>query len=223
MKWSLPLVLVAILLAAWAGIFWMTGRGSPASSPPSRPPRPSEGMHHVSPQQLTASGARSGETLGPLTAVAQDGKQWEWKELAAAQPVVVVFINNGCRCSLELEAFFHRLYRAYQGSVRFVGVINGPVETAQRYAAANRVPYLVLADPDLVLISRFRAESGGYVALVTPDGVLDTLWPGCSAEMIRELSQRIAELAGIEEQPVDTSGLPNALTTGCRFARLRRP
>jgi hypothetical protein len=73
-------------------------------------------------------------------------------------------------------------------------VIDGDVEVAQRYAEANRVPYLVLADPKRVLISRFGAENGAYVALVTPAGILDTLWPGCSAEMMLELSRRAAQL-----------------------------
>ena len=77
----------------------------------------------------------------------------------------------------------------------------------------------MLADPEQVLISRFRVENGAYVGLMTPAGVLDTLWPGCSAEMMRDLSRRIAARAGVEEQPVATSGLPDVLTTGCPFAR----
>jgi hypothetical protein len=160
----------------------------------------------------------SSSRLGPITVVGHDGKRRNWKELAAARPVVMVFIKRGCPCSVEFEPFFHRLSRAYRGPVCFVGVIDGGVETARRYSEANRVPYLVLADPRRVLISNFRAENGAYVALVTPAGILDTLWPGCSAEMMLELSRRIAHLAGIKEQRIETTGLPNVLTTGCPFA-----
>jgi hypothetical protein len=35
--------------------------------------------------------------------------------------------------------------------------------------------------------------------------------------MMHELSQRIALLSGAEEQPVETSGLPSVLTTGCPY------
>jgi hypothetical protein len=36
--------------------------------------------------------------------------------------------------------------------------------------------------------------------------------------MMRELSRRIAYLAGVEEQSIETTDLPTALTTGCPFA-----
>jgi len=160
----------------------------------------------------------SAQSPGLVATIAHDGRRRTWQELSGGDPVVVVFIKKGCPCSVEFEPFFHRLYRAYAESVRFVGVIDGGVETARRYAEDNHVPYLVLADPERVLISRFRAENGAYVALVTPAEVLDTLWPGCSAEMMRELSRRIAYLAGVEEQSIETTDLPTALTTGCPFA-----
>jgi hypothetical protein len=218
MKGQLPTALVAVLLLAWAGILWATSRRATEPSPSSGPPRllPYE-KHYVTPQQLAAAGAMSARALEPFAAAAHDSRLREWKELTGAQPVVVVFIKKGCPCNVEFEPFFHRLYQAYRDAVRFLGVIDGGVETAQRYAEANRVPYLVLADPERVLISRFRVENGAYVALVAPAGVLDTLWPGYSAEMMRELSRRIAEVAGVEEQPVETSDLPGVLTTGCPF------
>jgi hypothetical protein len=118
---------------------------------------------------------------------------------------------------VEFEPFFHRLERCYKGRVRFFGVIDGGVADARTYAEANRVPYPVLADPDRAVITRFKAENGGYVALLRPGGVVDALWPGCSAEMARELGRRISTLAGVKERPVEVSGMPPALTTGCPF------
>jgi hypothetical protein len=219
MRWQLPAVLIAVLLIAWAGIYWTLGRRSADYPLSAQTPRlPSYEKHYVTPQQLAASGAMSAHPLGPITALAHDGSHKEWKELSRARPVVVVFIRKGCPCNVEFEPFFHRLHRAYRKSVSFLGVIDGGVDVARLYAQANRVPYPVLADPQRVLISRFRAENGAYVALVTPAGVLDTLWPGCSVEMMRELSRRIAEVALVQDQSVDTSGLPGVLTTGCPFA-----
>lgn len=219
-KGALPIAIVVILLIVWAVIFVTTSRQSTEFSPrPRRSGLPSYEKHYVTPQQLIAAGKMSSRHFGSITLMAHDGRQREWSDLAGGQPVVIVFIKQGCPCNIDLEPFFHRLYQAYQGFVRFVGVIDGDLETAHSYAAANRVPYLVLADHDQVLISRFRVENGAYVALMTPTGVLDTLWPGCSVEMMRDLSRRIAALAEVEEQPVATSGLPVVLTTGCPFAR----
>jgi hypothetical protein len=218
-KWPLPTAILAVLLTAWAGTYWTTCRRSAEPPLSSRPPRsPQYEKHYVTPQQLAAAGAMSAQSPGLVATIAHDGRRRTWQELSGGDPVVVVFIKKGCPCNVEFEPFFHRLYRAYRRSVRFIGVIDGGVDTARRYAEDNQVPYLVLADPERVLISRFRAENGAYVALVTSAEVLDTLWPGCSAEMMRELSRRIAELAGVEEQPIETTDLPAALTTGCPFA-----
>jgi hypothetical protein len=130
---------------------------------------------------------------------------------------VLVFIKKDCPCSVEFEPSFHRLERCYKGRVRFFGVIDGSVTDARHYAEANRVPYTVLADPDRAIITRFKAENGGYVALLTEGGVVDTLWPGCSALMMKELGRKISTLAGVEERPVEVSGMPPVLTTGCPF------
>ncbi len=55
-------------------------------------------------------------------------------------------------------------------------------------------------DPDRAIISRFEAKNGGYVVLLRPEGAIDAHWPGCSAEMMRELGRRIAELAAVTER-----------------------
>jgi hypothetical protein len=96
-------------------------------------------------------------------------------------------------------------------------VIDAGADAAFAYAAANKTPYRVLADPDRAIIARFDAKNGGYVALLRPEGVIDTLWPGCSAEMMRELGRRIAELGAVNERSIDVAGMPGPLTTGCPF------
>ena len=56
-----------------------------------------------------------------------------------------------------------------------------------------------------------------YVALVRPDGVIDTLWPGYSAEMLQDLGRRVARLARTAEVPLDVRDAPTVPTTGCPF------
>ena len=87
------------------------------------------------------------------------------------------------------------------------------------YARANRVPYPVLADPELTVIRRFEAEHGSYVALVQADGAVAALWPGISTGMMQELSGQIARLAQVPEQTIDVAGVPKALMTGCPYRK----
>jgi hypothetical protein len=131
--------------------------------------------------------------------------------------MVIVFIKDGCPCSVEFEPYFHRLYEAYRDAARFLGVIDGDQGTARRYTIANSVPYPVVADPDERLIGRFAAKNGGYAALLDSGGVVAGFWPGFSENAMSELGRRISRLAGVAERPILTAGLPKALTTGCPF------
>jgi hypothetical protein len=96
-------------------------------------------------------------------------------------------------------------------------VIDAGADAAFAHATANNTPYRVLADPDRVIIDRFEAKNGGYVALLRPEGAVDTFWPGWSAEMMRDLGRRIAKLGAVTERSIDVAGMPGALTTGCPF------
>jgi hypothetical protein len=137
--------------------------------------------------------------------------------MSEARPLVLVFIRRDCPCNVEFEPFFHRLADRYRDVAEFAGVIDAGPDAAFAYATANKTPYRVFADPDRAIIDRFEAKNGGYVALLRPEGAIDTLWPGCSAEMIRELGRRIAELGSVTERSIDVAGMPGALTTGCPF------
>jgi hypothetical protein len=140
-----------------------------------------------------------------------------WAVLSEGRPVLLVFIKNGCPCSVEFERYFHRLYEVYRGTTRFFGIIDGDPPIAGRYAATNSVPYPVIADPDAHLIGRFGAKNGGYAALLDAEGVVAGFWPGFSEEAMSDLGRRISRLAGVVERPIETAGLPRSLTTGCPF------
>jgi AhpC/TSA family len=152
-----------------------------------------------------------------LEAFGQDGQRRGWPDLSEGQPVVVVFLKDGCPCSVESEPFFRRVAALYRSHVRFIGVIDAPVKRARQFASEQQVPYLILADPQRRLIRRLNAKHGGYVALLTPAGVIDGFWPGCTAVTMRDLGRRIARLAGIAERSLDVAGMPLALITGCPF------
>jgi hypothetical protein len=173
--------------------------------------------HYVTPTQLVESGAQAGRKVRSFSAVARDGTVFTWPRTSETRPLVLVFIRRDCPCNVEFEPFFHRLAGRYRDVVEFAGVIDAGADAAFAYATANNTPYRVLADPDRAIIDQCEAKNGGYVALLRPDGVLDTLWPGCSAAMMRALGRRIAELGAVTERSINVAGMPGALTTGCPF------
>jgi len=219
MRHGIPGILTVAAAAAWAMLLWLADREQ--SEIPGRkiiPAKPAVEKHFVTPDQLVECGALAERRIEPFSAVAHDGAQFTWPGAGVARPLVLVFIKRGCPCSIEFEPFFHRLEERYHDAADFVGVIDADVGSARSYAVANKVPYLVLADPDHAIITRCGAKHGGYVALLGVNSQLDTLWPGCSAEMMRALGRRIAVLRALAERPLDVSDMPKVLTTGCPFA-----
>jgi peroxiredoxin len=219
MRYGIPGILTVAAAVAWAMLLWLEDRQR--SEIPAReiiPAKPAVEKHFVTPEQLAECGALAERRIEPFSAVAHDGARFTWPAANRARPLVLVFIKRGCPCSVELEPFFHRLAERYRDTADFAGVIDADTDSARAYAAANKVPYRVLADPDRAIIARFEARNGGYVALLGGSGRLDTLWPGCSADMVRALGSRIAALRAIEERSLDVSNLPKVMTTGCPFA-----
>jgi hypothetical protein len=211
----LACVIVLVCAGCWSF------RPEPAESRPATPARPSEAeVHYVTPRQLTSSGALAATALPILTATTDRDERFTWPRPEERRPLLLVFIKAGCPCSVELEPFFHRLQRAYADVAVFVGVIDADVATARRYAEANATPYAILADAQRQLIQRLHAENGAYVALLTAapnEATVDSLWPGCSGELVTQMGRRLAALAGVAERPLDVSGLPSAPITGCPF------
>jgi hypothetical protein len=202
----------------WAALWCLTDPRTNASSS-RRPNVPGQAAqkHYVTPAQLVESAALADREVESFSAVASDGTLFAWPATAGHPPLVLFFIRRDCPCNVELEPFFHRLAGRYRNVAEFAGVIDAGADVALAYATANNTPYRVLADPDRVIIRRFAAKNGCYVALVRPEGVVDTLWPGCSSEMMRELGRRIAEVGAVPERSLDVTGMPAVLTTGCPF------
>jgi AhpC/TSA family len=219
MRRSIPQLLTVAAVVAWAALLWLAERDRNAVSRRSLvAAKPAIEKHFVTPDQLVECGALAERRIEQFAAWAHDGSRFAWPQAGSARPLVVVFIKRDCPCSVEFEPFFHRLELEYREHADFVGVIDAGADVALAYATSNKVPYRVLADPDGAIVRRLGAKHGGYVGLVRASSHLDTLWPGCSAEMMRALGRRIAALRAVAERPLDVSGMPKVLTTGCPFA-----
>jgi len=206
------------LLALWAtGAVRTTGAAPPSGDAAAVEPDHARQTHYVGPRQLAHSNAMLSREAGDFQATDQGGRRLGWHDLSGGRPVVLVFIKDGCPCNVKVEPLFRRVEKLYPEEARFAGVIDAGTAAARRYATEQAVPHPVLADPEHRLILLFGAEAGCHVVLLTPGGVIDGCWPGCSASTLQQLGRRIARLAGVEERTLDITDVPASLTAGCRF------
>jgi peroxiredoxin len=214
LPWLVLTVGGGLLLAFWVLVPLRT---KAHTSTVDRGPNHDREKHYVNPRQLADANDMVQRAAGEVSATVQNGRRVNWDELSGGRPVVLLFIKEGCPCSAEVEPFFQRVERLYANDARFAGLIDAGTKGAAHYATEHSVRRPVLADPEKLLIRQFRVKNSCYVVLLTPGGVIDGCWPGCSADTMRQLGRRIAGLAGVAERPLDVSGMPASLTTGCPF------
>lgn len=211
-----PLLLLALFALLGASVYAYVrsgGRLRPAPAVASAEPE----KHRVTPAMLAATDAMTARTVPPLTARGTDGESYDLAEIAGRGPLVLVFIKDGCPCSVDAQPFFDRLHAAYGREARFLGVIDIDADGARAWGQRNRTTFPLLIDADLAIARAFRAESSAYMAVVARGGAIDHLYPGYSESMLAEAGARIARLAGVEARPIDAAGAPEELSTGCPF------
>ena len=174
-------------------------------------------VHPVTPERLVASGKGAGGRAGPFRAEAGDGRTLDLDGLTQDRPLVMIFIKQGCPCSVAAQPYFNRLAAAFGGKANVVGVIDGDAGAAAAWGSVHKVRYPILADPDLAIVRGYGAEASVYTALVAPGGTVEHLWPGYSAGMLAEVAARVAVHCQSEIPPIDSAGAPAELSTGCTF------
>lgn len=212
-----PLVLFLALLTVLGGsVFAYVRSGGRLLRPPKVAFAEPE-KHLVTPAMLAATDAMATTTAPAWKARATDGSDYDLGAITESAPLVLVFIKEGCPCSVDAQRFFNRLHDAYGKEVRFLGVIDRDNDGGRAWGQQNRTTFPLLADPDLSIAGDYKAESSAYVAVVAKGGTIDHLYPGYSSAMLAEASRRIARLAGVAPRPIDAAGAPDELSTGCPF------
>ena len=148
----------------------------------------------------------------PLT-----GKVYDAKALYPQRPTLVLFIKEGCPCSIEAQPIFNTLATAYAGKINFIGITDAIPAITKLYAKDNATPFPVLSDPKLTAMRAFGAPRSVYFGLVNLDGRIDRFWAGYNKEAMVELNDRIARLAGEEPATLDLKHVPEKPTSGCSF------
>lgn len=219
---SRALILVCTVGCLGAGVYGWTrfqARSTRAAAPdvPLIVSSAEPERHKVTPPMLDAAEAKAGRPAPRFHRDAADGSDCDLDEMLRTGPLVLLFIKDGCPCSVAAESFFNGLHASYRGRVRFVGVIDGDASVARRWAATNGVPFPIVPDPQLELMHAYGATNSAYVALIDRDGRLDGFWPGYSVAMLHDLNSRIAALSGLSEEPIETAEAPDELYSGCPF------
>jgi peroxiredoxin len=164
------------------------------------------------------SNAMAGKAAPDFKLEDAKGKDWTLASISQGKPVYMYFILDGCPCSTDAEPLFHELYKRYKGEINFVGVIGSDKETAAKWAKTHEMPYTILADPRLQAIRAYRARHSVYNVLITPDRKIDTMWPGYSQDMLRDVNSRMGAVTTGTPKDFDPLYAPLKMSSGCYFA-----
>lgn len=173
--------------------------------------------HKVTPDMLASAGRRVKSLAPTFRRADAEGRTHDLPDLLESGPVVLIFIKDGCPCSVSAGPYFNSLDVLYRGRLRLLGVIDGDESVARRWGLANHVTFPILPDPRLDLAKSYGATNSAFVALIDREGHIDELWPGYSAGMLHDLNRRASAMAGLTQEPFDASDAPEELYSGCPF------
>lgn len=134
-----------------------------------------------------------------------------------ARPQFVLFILDGCPCSIDAQPIFNGFAKHWKGKVDFIGVIDSEGRKAQEWVADYKPAFPVMIDSKKEIIHAYEAKQSVYSALIATDGKVVKLWPGYSIDMMKEMNDLIAKELGVEGMPFDTQYAPKIKTSGCEF------
>ena len=179
--------------------------------------RTDEPRHLITDRMLAETAALSNKLEPTIKAVDVTGKPIILGDRNASKPQYIYFVVDGCPCSYDAEPLFHDLYKNFKGQVDFVSVTNAVPEKAKQWFGELGVPYSVISDPKQEIIHAYEAKAAIYSVLVTKDGHVAKMWPGYSADILKDINATLAKLAGIPVKPFDPKYAPIKKATGCAF------
>lgn len=180
-------------------------------------------QHLVTAEMQRASNSLSGQDAWRFTGTGLSGRKLDLVELSANKPVLLFFVELHCPCCRGAKPYIDRVQKAYGDVCSVIGVINADEKLARAWANTVKPKFDVLPDPEMNAIRGYKAIRGVYTTLIAPGGRIVKAYPGYSRTVLREISQKIATLAGIKERPLELYPAPKTITSGCLFPGTELP
>jgi hypothetical protein len=75
---------------------------------------------------------------------------------------------------------------------------------------------------EMLEIEAYKAERGAYTMLLSkaPSKIVKA-FPGYSEDVLKELGAAVAKQAGVPARPIDTTGAPKKMVSGCLFPEVK--
>lgn len=210
-----------IILALTALCVVMLGCGTSEQAHPSLDPSsaivdPSK-IHPVTRDMELKAGEQEGRPLPDFELPTTTGLTTTVKKLADGKPALLYFIQKRCPCCVEAEPFFTQLSAAFKGNVVCVGIINGSRAEAQEWAKVNTFDWPIFCDELGANIKKLGVPTGVYSMVINSSGTVSRVFPGYSADSLKEMVDVLSREAKVEAPVVEFKSAPKKLTTGCTF------
>lgn len=176
--------------------------------------------HPVTPEMSAAAASLDAEKAPDFNLPSVDGPNYTLAQLTDGKPLLIFFIEKECPCCLGAKFFVDKMIDLYGENLSAVGIINADGAVARAWVKSTKPFFKVLMDPEQKVIASYKAERGVYTTLIAPGGVIDKAYPGYSLETLKEMSNRIAKLAGVPAKEFVSKAAPEKLTSGCAFPEL---
>jgi peroxiredoxin len=179
--------------------------------------------HPVTDEMAKAAKSLGGVAAPPFQAVSLSGRRCSLANLAGDKPLVLYFIEVQCPCCKGAKPYIDRIKNYYGDLCNVVGVIDAKPEMAKLWVQTVGPQFDVIPDPDMKIVRAFSAQRGVYTTLIAPGGRIVTAYPGYCQSMLRDITSKIARLAGVAARPMPLEPAPKRMTSGCIFPGTKLP
>lgn len=155
-----------------------------------------------------ANGSLQGKKAPAFSAEATDGKTHTLKEHLAKGTTFLYFIKEGCPVNHQAAPHVQKLAKAYGDKANLVGVYNGSVSSAKRWAKTYSATFPIIEDPALKIIRACGAVYSPWLIAVNKDGTVAKVFEGSAPKELAEISKMMADNSGMKQAKLDFTGAP---------------